>query len=88
MKTSSVIDYQYAGTKSRNGSPGTIWDGYDTDYGHGRLSTWDTTNMNPYSDIWSSAQKDREGKITGDGLTFSYNIASIEIIWYWGVSDF
>ena len=39
-----------------------MWDGYDTDYGRGRLSTWDTTNMDPYSDIWSSVQEHREGK--------------------------
>ena len=48
--------------KSTNGSRGTMWDGYDTDYGRGRLSTWDTTNMDPYSDIWSSVQEHREGK--------------------------
>ena len=33
-------------TKSTNGIQKTMWDDYDTNYGHGRLSAWDLSNIN------------------------------------------
>ena len=44
-----------------------MWDGYDTDYGHGRLSTWDTTNMNSYPDILSCVQNTERAKSYKEG---------------------